>query len=93
MHSTGQAGRALTWRSFVRVALVLLAGLGALIFNDALTAWLFALNTNWLFVVAVLVSVATGAALGGLMAFLWPLFVAIPVILGISVTLLRKQDS
>jgi branched-chain amino acid transport system permease protein len=77
LRSTGQAGRALTWRSFVRVTLVLLVGLGALIFNDALTAWLFALNTNWLFVVAVAVSVATGAALGGLMevTLIRPLYV------------------
>ncbi|HRI57591.1 MAG TPA: branched-chain amino acid ABC transporter permease, partial [Anaerolineae bacterium] len=35
--------------------------------NDAITAWLFALNTNWLFVIAVAVSVATGVGLGGLM--------------------------
>jgi len=77
LRSTGQAGRALTWRSFVRITLVLLVGLGALIFNDALTAWLFALNTNWLFVVAVAVSVATGAALGGLMevTLIRPLYV------------------
>jgi branched-chain amino acid transport system permease protein len=65
--STGAVGRRLTWRSFVRFGLLLAVGLGALIFNDAITAWLFALNTNWLFVIAVAVSVATGVGLGGLM--------------------------
>lgn len=62
-----QAGRRLTWRSFVRGGLVVAVGLVVLVFNDAITAWLFALNTNWLFMVAVAVSVATGVALGGLM--------------------------
>lgn len=77
LRSTGQAGRPLRWQNFVRVALVLLVGLGSLAFNDAITAWLFALNTNWLFVVAVAVSVATGAALGGLMevTLIRPLYV------------------
>ncbi|HAJ37895.1 MAG TPA: branched-chain amino acid ABC transporter permease [Chloroflexi bacterium] len=77
LRSGGQAGRPLTWRSFTRVAMVLLVGLGALIFNDALTAWLFALNSNWLFAIAVAVSVATGVALGGLMevTLIRPLYV------------------
>jgi len=52
-------------------------GLGALIFNDALTAWLFAMNRNWMFVIAVLASVGFGAALGGLMeiTLIRPLYV------------------
>lgn len=76
--SAGQAaGRPLSWRSFVRGGLVLAVGLAVLFFNDAITAWLFALNTNWLFVVAVAVSVATGVALGGLMeaTLIRPLYV------------------
>jgi len=70
-------GAALTWRKFVRFALVLAVGLAALIFNDALTAWLYSMNTNWLFVVAVVVSVGSGAALGGLMevTLIRPLYV------------------
>jgi branched-chain amino acid transport system permease protein len=77
LRGAAQAGRALTWRSFVRGTLVLVVGLAVLLFNDAITAWLFALNTNWLFVVAVVVSVATGAALGGLMevTLIRPLYV------------------
>ena len=75
--STGPSGRRLTWRSFVRFGLVLAVGLGVLVFNDALTGWLFALNTNWLFVISVAVSVTTGAALGGLMevTLIRPLYV------------------
>lgn len=77
IRSSGQAGRPLTWRSFVRVTLLILIGLGALRFNDALTAWFFALDTNWLFSVAVIVSVTSGAALGGLMevTLIRPLYV------------------
>jgi branched-chain amino acid transport system permease protein len=75
--SGSQAGRRLTWRSLARGALVLAAGAGALVYNDALTAWLFALNTNWLFVLAVVVSVASGAAIGSLMevTLIRPLYV------------------
>jgi branched-chain amino acid transport system permease protein len=65
--SAVQAAQRLTWRSFVRGGLLLAVGLAVLVFNDAITAWLFALNTNWLFVIAVAVSVATGVGLGGLM--------------------------
>lgn len=74
---TTQTSRRLTWRSFVRGALVLAVGLSVLVFNDALTDMLFAMNTNWLFVIAVAVSVATGAALGGLMevTLIRPLYV------------------
>lgn len=77
VRSSGQAGRPLTWRSFVRATLLWVVGLGALFFNDALTAWFFALDTNWLFTVAVIVSVTSGAALGGLMevTLIRPLYV------------------
>lgn len=70
-------GRRLTWRNFARTAALLLVGFGALLFNDAITAWLFALDTNWLFVIAVITSVTTGAALGGLMeaTLIRPLYV------------------
>jgi branched-chain amino acid transport system permease protein len=75
--SAVHAGRRVTWRSFVRFALVLIIGLGVLAFNDAITDFLFSLNTNWLFVIAVLVSVAMGAGLGGLMevTLIRPLYV------------------
>jgi branched-chain amino acid transport system permease protein len=48
------------------VALVA-TGLAVLALNDSLTAWLFGLSTNWRFLLAIMVAVATGMALGGLM--------------------------
>jgi branched-chain amino acid transport system permease protein len=71
------AGPRLTWRSLLPGALALLIGLAALLYNDAITAWFFGLDSNWLFVAAVVVSVLFGAALGGLMevTLIRPLYV------------------
>lgn len=71
------AGLRPTGRSLLPAALVLLLGLGALFYNDAITAWLFSLYSNWLFVIAVVVSVAFGAGLGSLMevTLIRPLYV------------------
>jgi branched-chain amino acid transport system permease protein len=68
---------AYSWRSFLAAALALAAGFGLLLWNDAITALLFGLDSNWLFVVAVAISVAFGAALGGLMevTLIRPLYV------------------
>jgi branched-chain amino acid transport system permease protein len=57
----------ITWRSFSGFSAFLLAGIIFFLFNDALTAFLAGLNTNWLFLIAVLVAVASGAGLGALM--------------------------
>lgn len=57
----------ITWRSFSEFAAFLLAGLLFFIFNNALTAFLAGLNTNWLFLIAVLVAVGCGVGLGALM--------------------------
>ncbi|HRE25535.1 MAG TPA: hypothetical protein PK954_02775, partial [Anaerolineales bacterium] len=46
---------------------VALAGIGLLVVNDALTAWLFSLDTTWRFGFAIVVAVVVGMALGGLM--------------------------
>jgi branched-chain amino acid transport system permease protein len=75
--SAVQSDGRLTWGSFAKLLLVLVVGLGALLFNDAITAWLYALNTNWLFVVAVTASVLFGAGVGGLMeiTLIRPLYV------------------
>lgn len=45
--------------------------------NEPLTAWLFALDTNWLFLIAVLVAVLSGMGLGALMeiTLIRPLYV------------------
>ncbi len=57
----------LTWRNTIAAIISILIGLGALVLNEPLTAMLFGLNANWLFLIAVIVAVASGAALGGLM--------------------------
>ncbi len=57
----------LNWRSFFGFAVLLLAGILFFIFNNALTDFLAGVNTNWLFLIAVLVAVASGIGLGALM--------------------------
>ncbi len=57
----------ITWRSFTGFAAFLLAGIIFFIFNNLFTAFLAGLNTNWLFLIAVLVAVGSGAGLGALM--------------------------
>jgi branched-chain amino acid transport system permease protein len=71
------APQRLLWRNFGMFAAVVLIGVLALVFNDALTVWLVGLNSNWLFLIAVLVAVLSGAGLGGLMelTLIRPLYV------------------
>lgn len=57
----------ISWRSFITFAILLVTGLGTLIFNESLTAFLNSLGANWLFFVAVIVAVLFGAGLGALM--------------------------
>lgn len=57
----------LSWRSFLPFAGLVLVGILVLIFNAALTTWLTGLNSNWLFLIAVLVAVLSGMGLGSLM--------------------------
>ncbi len=57
----------LTWRDFLGFTALLLAGVLFFVFNDALTAFLAGLSSNWLFLTAVLVAVVTGIGLGALM--------------------------
>ena len=57
----------LKWRSFAGFIFLLLIGLVGFAFNDALTIALTSLNTNWLFLIAVLVATLSGAGLGALM--------------------------
>ncbi|MDX9990437.1 MAG: hypothetical protein RBS68_00180 [Anaerolineales bacterium] len=75
----GVAGAAprLSWRSFAAFGIVVALGLLTLIFNDALTAWLTGLNSNLLFLVAVLVAVLGSIGLGGVMeiTLIRPLYV------------------
>lgn len=57
----------ITWRSFIGFGIAILAGMLIFVFNDALTNALAGLNSNWLFLVAVIVAVASGVTLGTLM--------------------------
>lgn len=57
----------ITWRSFIGFAVLALAGIIILVFNNALTDFLAGLSTNWLFLIAVVVAVGSGAGLGALM--------------------------
>jgi branched-chain amino acid transport system permease protein len=57
----------LTWRSFIGFVLLTLVGALFFVFNNAFTDFLAGLNSNWLFLTAVLVSVASGIGLGALM--------------------------
>ncbi len=67
----------LSWRSFVPFGAAVIIGLAALAGNDALTAFLSTLNSNWLFLIAVLFAVLSGAGLGALieMTLIRPLYV------------------
>jgi len=56
----------LSWRNIVGFASMVLAGILVFIFNNALTESLVGLNTNWLFLIAVLVAVGSGLGLGAL---------------------------
>jgi branched-chain amino acid transport system permease protein len=58
---------ALSWTSVVRPTVLLLAGVALYLANDPVTAWLDGLHTTWIFLIAILVAMVTGAALGGLM--------------------------
>jgi len=55
------------WKTLIAPALLLLIGLVAYLANDGITAWLMSLHTTWMFLLAILVAVITGAALGGLL--------------------------
>jgi branched-chain amino acid transport system permease protein len=65
--SGSQPVQRLSWRSYAGFATLLIVGLGALVFNEPLTAMLFGLDSNWLFLVAVVIAVLSGVALGALM--------------------------
>ena len=56
-----------SWRKFLLPALLLLFGVLVAVFNAQITSWMFAMSTNWLFVIAVLVAILSGVGLGALM--------------------------
>jgi branched-chain amino acid transport system permease protein len=66
-NQSSQRPARLTWRSFAGFILLVLIAFVGFFFNDALTTVLENLNTNWLFLIAVLVATLSGAGLGALM--------------------------
>jgi len=66
-----------TWRSFLGFGIAVIAGILFFVFNDMLTAWLAALNKNWLFLISIIVAVTSGVALGAVMetTLIRPLYV------------------
>ncbi len=65
-NNTNQQELKLNWKKFISFAILLMVALLTFIFNDALTAVLTGLSSNWLFVIAVLVATLSGAGLGAL---------------------------
>jgi len=67
----------ITWRDFTGFALLMLAGILFFVFNNTITDFLAGLNSNWLFLIAVLVAVVSGIGLGALMevTLIRPLYV------------------
>jgi branched-chain amino acid transport system permease protein len=57
----------ITWRNFIGFGIAVLAGILVFIFNNALTGFLAGLNSNWRFLIAVIVAVTSGVALGAVM--------------------------
>jgi len=57
----------ITWLNFIGFAFLILAGFLFFVFNNAITDFLVGLNSNWLFLIAVLVAVLSGIGLGALM--------------------------
>lgn len=67
----------ITWHNFIGFVLLTLVGALFFVFNNAFSDFLASLNSNWLFLTAVLVSVASGIGLGALMetTLIRPLYV------------------
>jgi branched-chain amino acid transport system permease protein len=55
------------WRAVISSLVLLAIGLGAFLFNDALTQFLFGLNRNLTFLLALVAATLTGGGLGALM--------------------------
>ena len=55
------------WKKYILPVGLFMVAILALVFNAQITAWMFALSTNWLFVIAVAVAVISGVGLGALM--------------------------
>lgn len=69
--------RNVTGRSFIGYVILLLTGIFIYLYNNSISDFLVGLNTNWLFLIAVLVAVSSGVGLGALMetTLIRPLYV------------------
>jgi len=54
-------------RNFVAFAVVIIIGLGAYFFNNSLTNLLVKIDSNWLFLIAIIVAALSGIGLGAVM--------------------------
>ena len=67
----------ITGKNFIGFGIAVFAGLLFFIFNDPLTNFLAGMNSNWLFLTAVIIAVSSGVTLGALMetALIRPLYI------------------
>ena len=65
--SRTQGASSLSWKDFIVYVIMALFGVAALIFNDPLTSFLTALDSTWLFLIALSVGVLVGVLLGSVM--------------------------
>lgn len=59
--------KAQSWRNYIFFVLLLAAAILVVIFNTPLTDWLITINSTWLFAIAVLTAILSGAGLGAAM--------------------------
>jgi branched-chain amino acid transport system permease protein len=57
----------LNWRQLTGFILMLVAGILVYFYNDTLTAWLTEINSSWLFLITVVVTILSGMGIGALM--------------------------
>ena len=55
------------WIKYVAPATLFIFGILIAVFNTQITNWMFALSTNWIFLIAVAASILSGIGLGALM--------------------------
>ena len=60
-------GELIPRRSLLIVFLLLVLGIVFIVYNEQITTFLFAISTNWLFLISILVAILCGAAVGGMM--------------------------
>lgn len=65
--STRTKDQAISWIKFFPFIFLLAAGIGVLIANESISLFLTNLDTNWLFFLAIVVAMTSGAGLGAMM--------------------------